>query len=115
MELIPHIPGFVGSALDTPELRAHLARLFRKRLLERAVMKANRKAQRATRAPEPMDAEARARLERARRRTPHFMIQERNRHAKARERARRLAEDPEGYRRRRREEMRVWRASRPSM
>lgn len=114
MEPIPYIPGFAGSPLDTPRMRAELARLLRKRLLERAASEAARRAWSATRPPEPMDAEARARLERAHRRTPPFFIRERNRRAKARERARRMAEDPEGYRRERREEMRGWRRSRAS-
>lgn len=108
MEPIPYIPGFAGSPLDTPRVRAMLARVFRNRQLAAAA----REAVRAPRGPEPMDTEARARLERARRRTPPFFIRERNRLAKARERARRMSEDPEGYRRERREEMREWRASR---
>lgn len=93
------------AALNTPRIRALIAR----GLARRREAAAAGKVRRAARIREPMDEAARARLERARRRTPIFMVQERNRRAKARQRARELAADPEGYRRRRREEMRAWR------
>ena len=53
-----------------------------------------------------MDKAALGRVERARCFLGPYLLRERNRLAKARERARRLAEDPEGYRRKRCDEMR---------
>ena len=93
----------------TPAMRAMVARVLQNRELA-TLEKQARRPPRPPRVREPMDQAARARVERARCFLGPYLLRERNRLAKARERARRLAEDPEGYRRGRREEMREWRA-----
>lgn len=99
-------PGLENNPFFTPAMRAIVTRV----MLARRQAVLERRASRAPRIRDKMGPDALARVRQARQRLGPTLLRERNRKAKARERQRRLAEDPEGYRRGRREEMRAWRA-----